>query len=110
MVDHYRRSTHRAQDASDTTPLLDHRPRKSKAAKNQVQPPLQRAHAMFRLQLPQTCLKSAVWWKPAAVFNPRSEDMEQKLQNEKAIVQEEVRQEWMRRLRPRPHRKCSPAA
>ncbi|CAG8656214.1 unnamed protein product [Penicillium salamii] len=104
-------SMHRAQDASGTMPLLDHRPNsrpsnKSKAANNPFQPPLKRAQAMLGRRLQPRCLRPATWWKPIMGFDIDSEALEEKMQCERSTAQEEVRQDWMRRLRPMPHRAC----
>lgn len=105
------RSMCRAQDASGTMPLLDHSPnsrpsKKSKAANNPVQPPLKRAQAMLGRRLQQRCLRPATWWEPIMGFDTHSEALKEKMQHERCIAQKEVRQEWMRRLRPMPHRAC----
>ena len=34
------------------------------------------------------------------------EKLKEEMQYERCIAQEEVRQDWMRRLRPMPHRAC----
>ncbi|OQD94937.1 hypothetical protein PENSOL_c023G09167 [Penicillium solitum] len=105
------RSMRRAQDASGTMPLLDHRPnsrpsKKSKAANNPFQPPLKRAQAMLGRRLQLRCLRPPTWWEPIMGFDTNNEKLKEKAQNERCIAQEEVRQDWMRRLRPMPHRSC----
>ncbi|CAG8169057.1 unnamed protein product [Penicillium olsonii] len=105
------RCSHRAQDTTGTMPLLDHqlntRPsRKSKAANNPDLPPLKRAQAMLRRRLQQRCLRSETRWEPIMGFDTHSEALKEKMQHERCIAQEEVRQDWMRRLRPKPHRAC----
>ncbi|KAK9846672.1 hypothetical protein MYU51_001955 [Penicillium brevicompactum] len=104
------RSIRCAQDASDTMPLLDHRPnsrlpKKSKAANNPFQPPLKRAQAMLERRLQQRCLRPATRWEPIMGVVTH-EKLKEEMQYERCIAQEEVRQDWMRRLRPMPHRAC----
>ncbi|CAG8018759.1 hypothetical protein DTO013E5_10225 [Penicillium roqueforti] len=104
------RSMRRTQDASGTMPLLDHRPKsqsskKSKAANSPVQSPLKRAQAMLGRRLQQRCLRPATWWQPIMGVDTH-EKLKEEMQYERCIAQEEVRQDWMRRLRPMPHRAC----
>ena len=108
-----RRSTRRLRDTSDTMPLLDHcfnmQPSPKNKAANSPEPPLKRSQSTLRLRLQQRCLRPETWWKSLTAFGPLNEGLEQKLQHERAVAQEEVRQEWMQRLRPKPHRQCPPA-
>jgi hypothetical protein len=101
----------RAQDTSGKMPLLDHRPnsrpsKKSKTANNPFQPPLKRAQAILGRRLQLRCLRPATWWEPITGSDIDSEASKEKMQHGRCIAQEEVRQQWMRRLGPKPHRAC----
>jgi hypothetical protein len=49
------------------------------------------------------------WWTCLTAFGAHDNISEHILEHEKAIATEEIRQEWMRRLRPMPHRQNPPA-
>lgn len=113
MANISRRSTRRLRETSDTMPLLDHcfnmQPSPKTKAAHSPEPPLKRSQTTLRLRLQPRGLRPETWWKSLTAFGPLNEGLEQKLQHERAVAQEEVRQEWMQRLRPKPYRQCSPA-
>ncbi|KAJ5829157.1 uncharacterized protein N7525_007410 [Penicillium rubens] len=109
-----RQPTHPAGDELDTMPLLVRRPntrpsRKSKGANSPAQSTLQRDQPTLRLRLQQRCMTPEAWWTSLTASGAHDNISKHMLEHEKAIATEEIRQEWMRRLRPMPHRQNPPA-
>ncbi|KAJ5775819.1 uncharacterized protein N7511_000830 [Penicillium nucicola] len=98
-------------DELDAMPLLGRspskQPRKPKGANSLTESVLQRDHPKLRLRFQQRCLKPETWWTSLTAFGAHG-DISHMLEHEKAIATEETRQEWMRRLRPMPHRLSPP--
>ncbi|KAJ5360384.1 hypothetical protein N7517_009575 [Penicillium concentricum] len=90
-----RQPTRYSVDELDAMPLLGRNPI------------LQRDQPTLRLRFQQRCLKPETWWTSLTAFGAY-DDISHMLEREKAIATEETRQEWMRRLRPMPHRLSPP--
>ncbi|OGE47081.1 hypothetical protein PENARI_c067G04236 [Penicillium arizonense] len=108
-----RQPTRRGREEPDTMPLLHRRPntrpsRKPKGANSPTQSTSQREQTTLRLRLQRRCLNPETWWTSLTAFGAHDNVSEDMLEHEKAIATEEVRQEWMRRLRPMPHRQSPP--
>ncbi|KAJ5230981.1 hypothetical protein N7489_011689 [Penicillium chrysogenum] len=109
-----RQPTRRPGDELDAMPLLGRRPnkrpsRKPKGVNSPAESTLQRDQPTLRLRFQQRCLKPETWWTSLTAFGADDDTSEHMLEHEKAIATEETRQEWMRRLRPMPHRQNAPA-
>ncbi|OQD73332.1 hypothetical protein PENANT_c106G00549 [Penicillium antarcticum] len=109
-----RQPMRRAGDELDAMPLLGRRSnkrpsQKTKGANSLAESKLQRDQPTLRLRLQQRCLKPETWWTSLTAFDAHDDVSEHMLEHEKAIATEETRQEWMRRLRPMPHRQNPPA-
>ncbi|KAJ5775851.1 uncharacterized protein N7511_000862 [Penicillium nucicola] len=106
-----RQPTRYSVDEPDAKPLLCRSPskrsRKPKGANSLTESALQRDQPTLRLQFQQRCLKPETWWTSLTAFGTHG-DISHMLEHEKAIATEETRQEWMRRLRPMPHRLSPP--
>ncbi|KAJ5775809.1 uncharacterized protein N7511_000820 [Penicillium nucicola] len=107
-----RQPTRYSVDELDAMPLLGRnpskrRPRKSKDTNSLTKSALQRDQPTLRLRFQQRCLKPETWWTSLTAFGAY-DDISHMLEHEKAIATEETRQEWMRRLRPMPHRLSPP--
>jgi hypothetical protein len=102
-------------DATDTMPLLESAHEKPSLQQNKQEPvsgsapsgPLDdRAQTALPLRLLHDCVRSEAWWTPFKAFSSQEEDPKRN-EHQKKPTTDEHQLDWMRRLRPKPHRQCA---
>ncbi|KAJ5215569.1 uncharacterized protein N7498_001976 [Penicillium cinerascens] len=111
-----RRARHGSRDnATDTTPLLEHAHEKRSWQRNKQKPvsgkkPNQPLYDQAQTTLPLRLLHDYVgpeaWWTPFKTSTSQQKDSERKEHRDKPTTGE-GRLNWLRRLRPKPHRQCA---
>ena len=102
------------ENATDTMPLLESAYEKRSSQRNEQEPvsgtePIRpfcgQAQTTLPLRLLQDYVLSEAWWTPFKASSSQEEGSERNEYREKPTTGED-RLDWMRRLRPKPHRQC----
>ncbi|KAJ6099537.1 hypothetical protein N7467_001072 [Penicillium canescens] len=111
-----RRTRHKSRgNATDTTPLLESAHEKRSLQRNKQEPvsgsatirPLDdQAQTTLPLRLLHDCVRSEAWWTPFKALSSQEEGPKRNEQQKKPTAGER-QLDWMRRLRPKPHRQCA---